>query len=47
MGPAFAEISNNKDDAIAVLTGTKMFTLTLGAVKEYISSVTIDNTKLN
>jgi hypothetical protein len=47
MGPAFASICKCKDDAIAVLTGTKMFTLTLGAVKEYLDVITIDDIKLN
>lgn len=47
MGPAFAKACNCKDDAIAVLTGTKMFTLTLGAVKEYLNIVKIDDIKLN
>ncbi len=47
MGPAFAVACNAAGEAIAVLTGTKMFTLTLGAVKEYLSRVTIDDIKLN
>jgi hypothetical protein len=47
MGPAFASICKSEDDAIAVLTGTKMFTLTLGAVKEYLDAITIDDIKLN
>jgi len=47
MGPAFASVCNCKDNAIAILTGTKMFTLTLGSVKEYLNSVTIDDVKLN
>ncbi len=47
MGPAFASVCNCKDNAIAILTGTKMFTLTLGSVKEYLNSVKIKNIKLN
>lgn len=47
MGPAFAELCNAKDNAAAILTGTKMFTLTLGAVKEYINTIIIDDIKLN
>ncbi|MCF6248178.1 MAG: hypothetical protein L3J69_12585 [Desulfobacula sp.] len=47
MGPIFAGICKAKDDAVAILTGTKMFTLTLGAVKEYIKAVRIDDIKLN
>ncbi len=41
MGPEFARACDCEDDAIAILTGTKMFTLTLGAVKEYLDSVEI------
>jgi hypothetical protein len=47
MGPAFASACMCENDAIAVLTGTKMFTLTLGAVKEYLNAVKIDEVKLN
>lgn len=42
MGPAFAKICNQDDDPMAILLGTKMFTLTLGAVKEYLASVDIE-----
>ncbi len=47
MGPAFADICSCTGDAVAILTGTKMFTLTLGAVKEYLNTVRVDNIKLN
>lgn len=47
MGPAFAELCDAKDDAVAILIGTKMFTLTMGAVKEYLNSVKLEDTKLN
>ncbi|NOX33775.1 MAG: hypothetical protein GXP56_08545 [Deltaproteobacteria bacterium] len=47
MGPAFADACNCQNNAIAILTGTKMFTLTLGAVKEYLNTVKIDDIKLN
>ena len=47
MGPAFAKACNCENDTITVLTGTKMFTLTLGAVKEYLNAVKIDDIKLN
>jgi hypothetical protein len=47
MGPVFAGVCGNPDDAIAILTGTKMFTLTLGAVKEYLNTVQIDDIRLN
>ncbi len=47
MGPVFAGVCGSPDNAIAILTGTKMFTLTLGAVKEYLNSVQIDDIRLN
>ena len=47
MGPVFAGICGSPDNAIAILTGTKMFTLTLGAVKEYLNAVLIDDIRLN
>lgn len=47
IGPAFAAQCKCQGDAVAILTGTKMFTLTLGAVKEYLNSVRIDDIKLN
>jgi hypothetical protein len=47
MGPAFAKACKCEDDAIAVLTGTKMFALTLGAVKEYLNTEKINDIKLN
>jgi len=47
MGPVFAMICGTPDNPVTILTGTKMFTLTLGAVKEYIHSVHIDDIRLN
>ncbi|MEN8210516.1 MAG: hypothetical protein ABFR31_02275 [Thermodesulfobacteriota bacterium] len=47
MGPAFASICNSENNAMAILTGTKMFTLTLGGVKEYLNAVEIEDTNLN
>ncbi|MBF0301988.1 MAG: hypothetical protein HQK73_03030 [Desulfamplus sp.] len=41
MGPAFADICRCKDNAAVILVGIKMFTLTLGAVKEYLNAVEI------
>lgn len=41
MGPAFADACQSPDDAAVILTGTKMFTLTLGGVKEYLNAVEI------
>ena len=47
MGPAFANACRCDEDPIAILMGTKMFTLTLGGVKEYLNAITIDDIKLN
>lgn len=41
IGPVFASACGSPDDPMATLTGTKMFTLTLGAVKEYLAAVKI------
>ena len=45
IGANFAELCNSENDAAAVLTGTKMFTLTIGAVKEYLDAVEIKENK--
>ncbi len=42
MGPAFAAACNAPQDPIAILVGTKMFTLCLGGVKSYIDSLEIE-----
>ncbi|ACN15449.1 hypothetical protein HRM2_23540 [Desulforapulum autotrophicum HRM2] len=42
MGPAFATACNCPQDPIAILVGTKMFTLCLGGVKSYIDSLEIE-----
>jgi hypothetical protein len=47
MGPAFAGACGSPDNAIAVLSGSKMFSLTLGAVKEYLAAVTIQPVTFN
>jgi len=47
MGPAFAGMCSTPDDAVNILIGTKMFTLTLGAVKEYLNAVKLEDKKLN
>lgn len=47
IGPAFASACYSENNPAAILTGTKMFTLTLGAVKEYLNAVKIDDIKLN
>jgi hypothetical protein len=36
IGPAFADICGDRDDACAVLAGSKMFAHTIGAVREYL-----------
>jgi hypothetical protein len=36
IGPAFADICGDRDDACAVLAGSKMFAHTVGAVREYL-----------
>ncbi|MCP3899481.1 MAG: hypothetical protein GY707_07200 [Desulfobacteraceae bacterium] len=41
VGSVFAEICKSENDAIAILTGTKMFTITIGAIKEYLNAVEI------
>jgi hypothetical protein len=43
MGLAFADACKTPDDPVAILIGTKMFTLTLGSVKEYLNAVEIDD----
>ena len=47
MGPAFARVCGHPDNPVAMLTGSKMFALTLGGVKEYLAAVTIKAAKLN
>ncbi|GAB6144645.1 hypothetical protein JCM12294_20830 [Desulfocicer niacini] len=41
MGPAFADACQCHDDAAVILTGTKLFTMTLGGIKEYLNAVDI------
>ncbi len=42
IGLTFAEKCNCSDNAIAVLNGAKMFTITIGSVKEYLNAVDIE-----
>ncbi|MEA1968827.1 MAG: hypothetical protein U9N77_11500 [Thermodesulfobacteriota bacterium] len=42
MGPAFADACGCPDNAVAILTGTKMFALSLGGIKEYLNAVEIE-----
>ena len=41
MGPAFAFACKSDNNAAAILTGTKMFTMSLGGVREYLDAVKI------
>ena len=41
IGPAFAGICGDPDDACAVLAGSKMFTLTINAVREYLDKTAL------
>ena len=36
IGPAFADVCGNKDDAVAMLAGSKMFAHTIDAVRQYL-----------
>ena len=36
LGPAFAEVCGDKDDACAILAGSKMFSHTINAVREHL-----------
>lgn len=47
MGPVFAQACGSPEDPVAILTGSKMFSLTLGAIKEYLAAITIQDVKLN
>jgi hypothetical protein len=38
IGPEFARTCGNADDAFTVLCGAKMFTATIGSVKEYLEA---------
>ncbi|SMD00908.1 hypothetical protein SAMN02746065_12065 [Desulfocicer vacuolatum DSM 3385] len=42
MGPAFADACQCHDNAAVILTGTKLFTMTLGGIKEYLNAVKIE-----
>jgi len=39
IGPEFARACGNVDDVFTVMTGSRMFTLTIGGVKEYLEAV--------
>jgi hypothetical protein len=39
IGPEFARTCGNVDDAFTVLTGAKMFSATIGSVKEYLEAI--------
>jgi hypothetical protein len=39
IGPEFARVCGNGDDVFAVMTGSRMFIITVASVKEYLESV--------
>ena len=39
IGPEFARACGNVDDVFTVMTGSRMFTLTTGSVKEYLETI--------
>jgi hypothetical protein len=41
IGPLFAELCVNKDNAVVILYGSKMFHLALDGVKHYLPSVAL------
>jgi len=41
IGPEFARTCGNVDDAFTVLTGSKMFSATIGSVKEYLEAINL------
>ena len=47
MGPAFAAACNAPHNPIAILVGTKMFTLCLGGVKSYLDCLEIESDPKN
>ena len=40
IGPAFAGVCGDPDDACAILAGSKMFSLTINAVRDYLDGTT-------
>jgi hypothetical protein len=41
IGPEFADICGNRNDAFTVMTGSRMFIATIGSVKQYFDSLWI------
>ena len=41
IGPAFADVCGDKDDACAILAGSKMFSITLLAVRDYLDQTLV------
>ncbi|MFH2219976.1 MAG: hypothetical protein ABII68_10010 [Pseudomonadota bacterium] len=39
IGPEFARVCGNAEDVFTVMTGSRMFTLTIGGVKEYLEVI--------
>jgi hypothetical protein len=44
IGPEFADLCGDKNDAFTALTGSKMFISTIGSVKQYIESLGVKHT---
>jgi hypothetical protein len=42
IGPEFARLCGNTDDVFTVMTGSRMFILTVARVKDYLGSLVID-----
>ena len=41
IGPAFAGVCGDKEDACAILAGSKMFTITINAVRDYLDGAAV------
>lgn len=41
IGPAFAGVCGDKEDACAILAGSKMFTITINAVRDYLGEAAV------
>jgi hypothetical protein len=39
IGPVFAKVCGNADDIFAIMTGSKMFLITVASVKEYLEEI--------
>ena len=39
IGPEFSKVCGNADDIFSVMTGSRMFIMTVASVKEYLESI--------